>query len=154
MVYVKSLVFLLLAPGVVAVVIPYFIINSDVKIYQLNLPTLKLLSIPLTVYGAFLLLLSFWYFSYHGKGTPAPIDPPKALVIKGPYKYTRNPMYVGVVSILLGIFFYYQTMSLLIYAFFCAVAFHLRIILNEEIVMEKKFGPTYLEYKQNVRRWF
>ena len=89
-----------------------------------------------------------------GKGTPVPTHPPKRLVIKGPYQYTRNPMYVSVLVILLGYFFSFGHLLLLLYLFLLSRFFHFFITRFEEPTLKKKFGKDYEEYLKAVPRWF
>jgi protein-S-isoprenylcysteine O-methyltransferase Ste14 len=70
-----------------------------------------------------------WAFARHGRGTPAPIDAPNRLVTQGPYRYTRNPMYVGVLMVILGWAALYESMTLVVYAGLVGLCFHLFIVL-------------------------
>jgi protein-S-isoprenylcysteine O-methyltransferase Ste14 len=103
--------------------------------------------------GLLFYLASAWNFVEQGKGTPAPIDPPKLLVTSGPYRYVRNPMYVGGVLILLGESILFTSIALLLYLCIIWLAFHLFIVLYEEPHLRKAFGTEYEEYFRNVRRW-
>jgi protein-S-isoprenylcysteine O-methyltransferase Ste14 len=98
-------------------------------------------------------IASAWNFIERGKGTPAPIDPPKLLVTSGPYRCVRNPMYLGGVLILLGESLLFASILLLLYLCFIWMAFHLFIVLYEEPHLRKVFGTGYEEYCRNVRRW-
>lgn len=92
------------------------------------------------------------FFSF-GKGTPVPTNPPKILVTKGIYKYSRNPMYLSVLIILFGYFFLLGHLLLLLYPVLAALFFHLFITLYEEPTLEKKFGRDYIEYCNKIPRW-
>ena len=101
------------------------------------------------------LLILFWSFGlFKKKDTPIlPGQKPSALVIEGPYKFTRNPMYLGVTLALLGIAIYLgDILAFLAPAIFFAFV-SIRFIPREEKLMEKLFGKKYLEYKNRVRRW-
>lgn len=107
----------------------------------------------LVVSGASLCWKTVSLFTEVGEGTPAPFDPPKKLVIEGPYIYLRNPMMVGVLMVLLGESLIFN--SVLIGAWFL-VFFGLCLILIpvwEEPDLEKRFGEPYKEYERNVPRW-
>ena len=87
-----------------------------------------------------------------GKGTLSPADPTKRLVITGLYKYTRNPMYVGVMLLLLGESLFFRSVSLTIYGILIFSTFHIFIILKEEPRLKKDFGEEYDLYCKMVKR--
>src|SRR5947208_5678030 len=96
--------------------------------------------------GTAIALWCVFTFVFIGKGTPAPFDPPRKLVIRGPYRFVRNPMYIGAGMTLAGAAFYYESLSLLIYAaIFFAVA-HLFVVADEERVLRRSFGSEYEAY--------
>jgi protein-S-isoprenylcysteine O-methyltransferase Ste14 len=110
--------------------------------------------------GSILLLAGFagllWCvrdFYRAGKGTLAPWQPPKNLVIVGLYRYSRNPMYVSVSLMLFGWAATHRSMTLLIYAVCVLVAFHLRIVLGEEPWLARTFGSDWEQYRSRVPRW-
>ena len=84
---------------------------------------------------------------------PAPFDPPKKLVARGMYRYTRNPMYTGVLLILIGEALLFMSRDMLIYAIIVAAGFHLYVLLIEEPHLCKRFGESYNEYCRTVPRW-
>ena len=92
-------------------------------------------------------------FFVKGKGTPATIDPPKKLVVTGLYLHTRNPMYIGVLLILLGYSIWCLSLSLLLYTGAVFFVGHLFVILYEEPTLKQKFGNNYITYCQQVPRW-
>jgi protein-S-isoprenylcysteine O-methyltransferase Ste14 len=93
-------------------------------------------------------------FVFVGRGTPAPFDPPKRLVVRGPYLVIRNPMYVGAGLVLIGAALFYQSIVLLIYAAAFLLAMHLRVVLSEEPTLQGTFGDEYHAYQQRVGRWW
>jgi len=97
----KSLLFLIVAAGLGAGYIPFVLLPSGPQV-----PTGRFayLAFPLWLLGGGSILWCFWDFTFTGHGTPAPIDPPKALVATGFYRYVRNPIYVSVLTILIGHF--------------------------------------------------
>jgi protein-S-isoprenylcysteine O-methyltransferase Ste14 len=111
------------------------------------------LALPLWLIGGITILWCFWDFLVKGRGTPAPIDPPKELVVSGLYRFVRNPMYVAVLMMLFGHFLWFRFWSLLIYALFFFLAFHLFIIGYEEPNLRKRFGAAYEQYLRIVPRW-
>jgi protein-S-isoprenylcysteine O-methyltransferase Ste14 len=107
----------------------------------------------LGVLGVSVLLRCVWDFFAAGGGTLAPFDPPKLLVVRGLYRFTRNPMYNGVVAVLLGEAWLFRSTSLLQYALFVFVLFHLMVVIYEEPVLEAQFGESYRAYRATVPRW-
>ncbi|HEX2696570.1 MAG TPA: isoprenylcysteine carboxylmethyltransferase family protein [Anaerolineales bacterium] len=146
----KSLLFLILAPGMVAGYIPLALLQNGP---QIKTGILAYLAFPLWAIGTLILLWCFWDFLVKGRGTPAPVDPPKELVATGFYRYVRNPMYVGVLIVILGHFLWFKTISMLVYAGMVFLAFHLFVTLYEEPHLRKTFGSAYDEYCKSVPRW-
>ncbi len=107
----------------------------------------------LIVVGGIILLLSVISFYRRGRGTLAPWDPPKYLVVQDLYRFNRNPMYIGVVLILVGWALLVGNISNYFYAVFILVAFHLRVKVYEEREMERLFGKEWEAYKDAVPRW-
>ena len=147
----KSLLFLILAPGMVAGYIPLGLLRRGP---QIEMGVLGWLALPPWLIGITILLWSFWNFLAQGRGTPAPIDPPKELVATGFYRYTRNPMYVGVLLVIAGHFLWFGFWNVLIYAAVIFTAFNTFIAYYEEPTLRKKFGAAYEDYCRQVPRWF
>ena len=147
----RSLLFLIVAPGMVAGYIPLGLLRKGPLI---DLGVFAWLALPLWLIGTTILLWSFWNFLKQGRGTPAPIDPPKELVAVGFYRYTRNPMYVGILLMLTGYFLWYGFWSLLIYAVFIFLAFNTFVAYYEEPTLRRNFGAAYEDYCKRVPRWF
>jgi protein-S-isoprenylcysteine O-methyltransferase Ste14 len=145
-----SLLFLFVAPGTVAFYIPLAFFRTGP---QIETGWLAYLAFPLWAAGGMILLWCFWDFTFKGRGTPAPIDPPKELVATGFYRYVRNPMYVGILLILIGHFLWFKAISLIIYATIVFLGFHLFVTLYEEPTLKRKFGDSYEEYLRRVPRW-
>lgn len=101
MVLFKTLIFTFLVPGTVTILIPYWLMSSRAA-QPLPLDAFRYLGAPPLLFGVAIYFWCAWDFTFAGRGTPAPIDPPKELVVRGLYRYVRNPMYVGILSILLG----------------------------------------------------
>jgi protein-S-isoprenylcysteine O-methyltransferase Ste14 len=92
-------------------------------------------------------------FYVTGKGTLAPWDPPTRLVVVGLYRFVRNPMYVGVLGVVLGWSLVAGSPLLAIYAALLAIGFHLRVVLYEEPVLQSQFGDDWTRYRAGVNRW-
>ncbi|HLJ76914.1 MAG TPA: isoprenylcysteine carboxylmethyltransferase family protein [Acidobacteriaceae bacterium] len=89
-----------------------------------------------------------------GRGTPAPFDAPRQLVIRGPYRFVRNPMYIGAALILAGVAIFYESPAIVIYAVAFLLLFHLFVVFYEEPTLRRKFGPDYIAYCHRVGRWW
>jgi protein-S-isoprenylcysteine O-methyltransferase Ste14 len=94
-----------------------------------------------------------WDFASTGKGTPAPIDPPKRLVARGLYRLVRNPMYVGVLITLVGEAWLFSSWALLAYAAIVITWQHLFVVFYEEPALKRKFGESYSDYLARTPRW-
>jgi protein-S-isoprenylcysteine O-methyltransferase Ste14 len=146
----KSLLFFILAPGMVAGYIPLALMRGG---SQLEMGFFSYLAFPFWLIGSVILLWSFWNFLFQGRGTPAPIDPPKELVATGFYRYVRNPMYVGVLAIIIGHFLWFGYWNLLIYAVVVFIGFNAFVTFYEEPTLKRKFGVSYEDYLKRVPRW-
>ena len=104
--------------------------------------------------GAVLALWCVLAFSFVGKGTPAPFDPPRRLVVSGPYRVVRNPMYIGAALALAGAALFYQSGTLLGYAALFVLAAHLFVVGYEEPALRQAFGGEYEAYCRRVGRWW
>jgi len=146
----KSLLYLIMEAGLFALYIPLAFLRTGTWI---KTGVLAFLAIPLWLIGTLIVLRCFWDFTFKGRGTPAPIEPPKELVVTGFYRYVRNPIYVGVLLIFLGHFLWFGYLALLTYTLIAFIGVHFFIILYEEPTLEKKFGPAYEDYLKRVPRW-
>ena len=145
----KNLLFTLVAPGTVAVVVPWLIASPVPP----GSGSYSALGLVLLVLGGAIYAWCVWDFATFGRGTPAPIDAPKRLVVRGLYRSTRNPMYLGVLTVIFGWAALLQSESLAAYAMLVAVGFHLFILFYEEPHLEREFGSQYVSYKSEVDRW-
>ncbi len=146
---IKNLLFTLVVPGTVAVYVPLFIGRGHPRASGVALAgALVILGLGSSVYAWCL-----WDFAVFGRGTPAPIDAPKKLVVKGLYRYTRNPMYLGVVTVILGWAAFFESAILLLYAAAVFAGFQLFVVLYEEPHLLREFGREYENYRDRVGRW-
>ncbi len=148
----KNLLFTVLVPGTVAVFLPYRIVVRDGEALHVA-PVRVLFAGPLIILGAATYLWCLWDFAVAGRGTPAPIDPPKHLVVRGLYRYVRNPMYVGVLLMIAAWAALFGSRAVLGYGAVVAVIFHLFVVLVEEPMLRRRFGEAYDAYCERVRRW-
>lgn len=138
----------LLLPGVTLLWIPSLLWPPEAP----EGPT-RLLALPVIAAGIAVLATCIVGFALSGRGTLAPVDPPKKLVTSGLYRFVRNPMYVGGVLVLLGQALYFQSRKLVLYAFLWWVAAHLFVVLYEEPRLARAFHAEYEAYRRAVPRW-
>ncbi len=148
----RSLAWLCLLPGVVAGYVPWRWIGVGRVRLDARAP-LHLAGLVLIAAGASLLGWCVWEFARRGRGTLAPLDPPRELVACGPYRWVRNPMYVAVAGILLGELALAPSRALLAYLALAAAAAHAFVVVGEEPVLRRRFGASYDRYAASVRRW-
>lgn len=153
MLLLRSVFFTFLQPGVVTILIPYWLISSRGTDIASSYQALRYFGFPLVIIGAAGLLWCVWDFFAAGRGTISPIDPPKHLVVRGLYKYVRNPMYVAVVMTLVGEAVFFMSMPVLIEAGVFVVMAHLFVRYYEEPTLRRRFGESYETYMQTVGRW-
>lgn len=145
---VRALLAFIALPGLVAIVVPPIIASLDPWRVGPARPGLAVMAA-----GAFVLVWCVRDFFVAGRGTLAPWDPPKSLVLVGLYRHTRNPMYVGVLVLVLGWAMTLGSPALGGYAILLAVAFHLRVLIHEEPWLASQFGPQWHAYAAAVPRW-
>ena len=148
MLFLRALAALLILPGTFAGIIPALVVSAD-RWRGAGHPA----GMAPLVAGVIILLWCVRDFYVAGKGTLAPWDPPKRLVIIGLYRFVRNPMYVGLLFLLVGWALITGSPLLGGYAIFFAIAFHLRVILYEEPRLKKQFPEDWATYSTAVPRW-
>ena len=149
--FLKNLLFTVFVPGMLAGYLPIVLVRpTDVVLTGAGLralPALLFLGAGMLIY-----FLCVWSFAVTGRGTPAPIDAPKTLVVAGLYRYVRNPMYLGVLSVVAGWAILTAAPVLVLYLMALAGAFHLFVIGYEEPTLRRRFGPAYEAYCRAVPR--
>jgi len=153
MLLIRTLIFTIVVPGTVTVVVPYLLLPSRASQLSSQLGVVRYLGLIPILLGASIYLWCAWDFASAGRGTPAPVDPPKELVVRGLYQYVRNPMYIGVLSILLGESLLFESGTLFRYTIVAFIFFYLLVVLFEEPMLTRKFGESYQRYRQTVPRW-
>ena len=154
--FIRNLVFTILQPGIVAGLIPYLILGekvNDLFVQQLLQRGLHDSGAIIFVIGFVIMLRCIISFAVQGRGTLSPADPTKRLVVSGLYKFSRNPMYVGVILILIGEAIFFQSGELWMYTLLVFIGFNMFIILVEEPRLKRDFGEEYKSYCEKVRRW-
>lgn len=146
----KNILFTLIIPGSVGVYLPLYVgARSEGMAGWWNW-----LGMPLVAFGLIMLVLCIRDFMTKGDGTPFPLDPPKNLVTGQLYRYTRNPMYVGLMIALSGWALWFFSIEVVLYGLSVSLIVNLFVIFVEEPFLKKQFGAAYEEYCRKVPRWF
>ena len=153
MVIVRTIIFTLLVPGAVTVGGPYLLLSSRGGAFPSELGVFRLMGVVPILVGFACYLWCAWDFAFAGQGTPGPWDAPKIFVSRGLYRVVRNPMYLGVVLILLGESIVFESLRLMVYAVLAWVFFFLMVVMYEEPTLKERFGAPYEEYCRTVPRW-
>ena len=148
---IRTLIFTVFVPGFWTLMMPYWLLPRGAR------PALSgagaagwlLIATGIALYVA----CAFWGFALRGKGTPLPMDPPKELVVEGPYRIVRNPMYWSVAFVMLGEAAVFHSLALAEWAVAFFAGTSLFVLLYEEPALRRKFGAEYDEYFQRVPRW-
>jgi protein-S-isoprenylcysteine O-methyltransferase Ste14 len=148
-----TVAFLALAPGVVAGLVPWWISGWQVHAAFLGFTPFRVIGALLMALGIPVLLESFGRFALQGLGTPAPVFPTQHLVVKGFYRRVRNPMYVAVVSLILGQGLFLGDIQLVVYTTLVWLMMHLFVLTYEEPTLLKSFGAEYATFCAHVPRW-
>src|SRR6266568_4432739 len=149
----KTLLFTVLVLATVTIYVPRRILLSRSQEDVLRIGPLRYVGVALVAAGAAVYLWCAWDFATAGRGTPAPIDPPRSLVVRGLYRHVRNPMYIGILLLLAGEAMLFQSRSLLGYAGIVFLVFFLFVVAYEERALARKFGQDYERYCDRVPRW-
>ena len=150
----KIIGFTILVPGVEALLVPSLLAKGGLFDLISSAQGWHLSGWLFVGSGILLYLLSAVGFAIGGRGTPAPIDPPKQLVVGGVHSFTRNPMYVAIVSFVFGLAVLSGLWRLVFYSVVLFLFFHLVVVLYEEPTLRTKYGSTYEDYRQTVPRWW
>jgi len=150
---IKIIGFTAIVPGIEAILIPSLLANGRLCNLIASAHGWYLSGWLPVCFGLLLYALSVTGFAVRGFGTPAPFDPPKHLVVAGVHAYTRNPMYVGIVSFVIGLAILCGLWRLFFYGVGLFVFFHVVVRFFEEPVLKRNYGLEYEEYCKSVPRW-
>ena len=146
--FFRALIAFLVLPGIAGIIMPPLIAAFDpwrgASVWQGSI---------LMVAGLVLLLWCVRDFYVRGKGTLAPSDPPQNLVVVGLYRHMRNPMYVGVLTLVIGWAVIVGSFLVALYSVVLAIGFHIRVVVYEELWLRLQFGDDWAHYCTNVARW-
>jgi protein-S-isoprenylcysteine O-methyltransferase Ste14 len=150
----RNLFFTILQPGLVAGLFPFLITRSQHQtLLSHALSWLQYTLIFIFLTGFIVTIVCILRFAFEGKGTLSPADETKQLVIGGLYKYSRNPMYIGVMFMLIAETLFTQSNEMIIYSLIVFTCFQLFIMFHEEPRLQRDFGDQYTQYRKQVRRW-
>ena len=152
MIWLRTILSGLLFVALFLVFIPRWIVAGGREV-QLVTGVARYAAALLVGAGGALVLWCWYEFVTRGRGTPVPIDTPRHLVVVGPYRFVRNPMYVAALLIILGQAILYAAPSLVLYAAAFTVATHVFVVLYEEPTLARLFGAEYDAYRAAVGRW-
>src|SRR5580658_3683391 len=150
---VVSAIFAVVAPGTVAVLIPWWLSRWHFERPFFGFVAFRYFGVILIVAGLPVLVDAFARFALEGLGSPAPIFPTRHLVVTGFYRFVRNPMYVAVAALIFGQALVFGSRSVLQYGLFVWLGFHLFVLIYEEPTLRRTFGAEYETYRANVPRW-
>jgi protein-S-isoprenylcysteine O-methyltransferase Ste14 len=145
----KNILFTLVVPGTVGVYLPLILSRGRIAATDFFLG----LAIVFLAIGGAIYSWCVFDFASFGRGTPAPIDAPKKLVRRGRYRYSRNPMYVGVLTVICGWAILYQSIAVAVYGCVVAGCFYSFVVFFEEPILKQRFGAEYEQYCAQVPRW-
>ena len=148
-----SAVFFVVAPCTLAGFVPWWMTGWQLQPPFLGLALTRGLGALMILAGLPGLVDSFARFALQGLGTPAPVMPPKRLVVTGFYRYVRNPMYVAVTALIAGQGLLFGSVTVLEYGAVVWAGFFLFVVAYEEPALGEQFGDEYKRYRANVRRW-
>ena len=144
---IRNVVFTFVVPGTGAVLVPLWILKRNPAS-----ATAWLALVPIAL-GVALYVWCVWVFAVVGRGTPGPWDAPRHLVDVGPYRWVRNPIYIGALAVILGEAWLFTSAALLVYAGEAAIVCHVFVIGYEERTLSRRFRESYAAYRLSVPRW-
>lgn len=148
----RSLLWMLLLPGVYAGYVPWRFFGVNQVVLDFSRPS-HIIGLLCIITGVALLLICIWEFARSGRGTLSPADPPRELVIRGLYRYVRNPTYLSVTAIVLGEVALTHSRALFLYWAIWFIVVNLIVIGHEEPYLLRRFGVSYVDYARRVGRW-
>ena len=139
--------------GIILIALPARVLSGSGVQPPAAMGFAQVAGIVMTAAGAALALACILTFAFLGKGTPAPFDPPRRLVVRGPYRWVRNPMYLGAALAMTGAALYYQSTALAGYVAAFLAAMHVFVVGYEEPTLRGLFDGAYERYCAQVHRW-
>jgi len=151
--FLKNLAFTIIVPGTVAFYIPIWIAGRRSGFLTFSSGWEQFVGLVPILLGLAIYFRCVWDFATIGRGTPAPIDEPDKLIVRGLYRYVRNPMYIGVLLVILGWAICFRSLGVVSYGFCVGLAFHGFAVIFEEPHLRRRYGESYAHYCRTVHRW-
>jgi protein-S-isoprenylcysteine O-methyltransferase Ste14 len=152
-VFMRAVVYSVLFIGFVVIYLPANLLEWTGIVRRSEIDWEQFTGIFIGTLGAAAALWSLFTFAAIGRGTPAPFDPPRRLVIQGPYHLVRNPMYIGAGLALSGLAVFYESLPLLGYTAVFILITHCIVFFYEEPTLRRAYGKSYIIYCNKVNRW-
>jgi protein-S-isoprenylcysteine O-methyltransferase Ste14 len=149
---IRALTYASVFIGLLLVFVPARVLERS-GVVRPEVGAVQIVAIVAGAAGGILVLWCVLTFAFAGKGTPAPFDPPRRLVVRGPYRFSRNPMYVGAALVLAGVSLFFESSALAGYTALFLIVVYLFIRLYEEPTLRGTFGEEYEAYCREVGRW-
>lgn len=149
----RTLVYVTLFVVVVLVLLPGQNLGGFDLVRPSHVGALQIAGSVITVAGVSMALWCVLTFALVGRGTPLPFDPPRRLVVSGPYQFVRNPMAAGVGLALVGLALFYESGAILAFMAVFMLVIHAMVVLYEEPTLRRTFGTDYVAYCDKVSRW-
>lgn len=153
MLALRAVFYTVVIPGSVTVGVPYLLARDRLAGALADWGMRETAGLVPVLLGAAILLRCIWDFATAGRGTLAPIDPPTALVVRGLYRYVRNPMYLGALLMLAGEAFALRSMAIVWWGAAWFTTVNLIVLFHEEPTLTRRFGDSYRDYRSAVGRW-
>ncbi len=153
-VFVRAVTYAALFIGLVLIYVPARVLAWSGIVRPTAMEVPQVAGMVIGAAGAAVALWCIFTFASAGRGTPAPFDPPRRLVIRGPYRFVRNPMYIGAGLALASAALFYESLPLLGYTGLFFLATHIFVVGYEEPTLRRTFGQEYEVYCRQVRRWW
>jgi protein-S-isoprenylcysteine O-methyltransferase Ste14 len=153
-VLIRAITYAVLFIGFLLVFLPARVVSWSGIVRPVTIGVAQVTGVVVGVSGAALALWCIVTFVVAGRGTPAPFDPPRRLVVAGPYRWVRNPMYLGASLALAGAALFYESWALLGYCAAFALMTYLFVVVYEEPTLRATFGAPYVRYCERVPRWW
>jgi protein-S-isoprenylcysteine O-methyltransferase Ste14 len=148
-----SISVMILGLGLLGFAIPLWIIDWDVHLFPLEIDVFRFIGLAFIILGIVGMTAFIWGWIVSGTGSPLPFDVPKELIVRGSYRFVRNPMYVGYLLIVFGEFLFFKSSALLLYLLTLFLFLHAFVVFVEEPMLKHQFGESYEQYCKSVPRW-
>jgi protein-S-isoprenylcysteine O-methyltransferase Ste14 len=150
---ILSILSILIVPLITFFIIPYLFVSNMLAVWPRQIGVLEIIAGILIFIGLALFIWVIYAHAHYGKGTPAPFNPPKKFVASGAYRYSRNPMYVGAITLLIGEALLLKAPWMLLFTACIFLLFLLYVKYEEEPRLIQRYGASYQEYMKRVPRW-